>query len=154
MALKEVDANLFLSSTLSSIADLTAADNSTLVVQISEESIRRGVATGHNADRMVDLLSQLINRALHPGMLTRVRGWAGAYQPVGIGTVAYVETPDSEMMIDLRGDRELSEGFIAQLSPTTAIVRPEAVERFRQALSTRAIAVKALNRSPAETAAD
>jgi hypothetical protein len=144
MALAGVDANLYLTTTLLAVADLTPGEAGSLVVRITEESIRRGVQAGLNADRIVDLLSQLINRSLQPGTLTRIKGWAGAYNPIGIGVVAYVEAPDSETLIELRADRELSDGFIAVLSATAAIVRPEAVDRFRIALAKRGIAVKAI----------
>jgi hypothetical protein len=154
ISLAEIDANLYLSTTLSAIADLSKGDNGAALVRISEESIRRGVASELGADQIVDLLGQLLNRPLPAGMLTRVRGWAGAYQPVGIGTVAYVETTDSDTMNDLQSDRELSEGFIAMLSPTAAIIRLESVERFRQSLAARGIVSTSLGRSPRGWAGD
>ena len=142
MSLADADANLFLTATLAEFADLTPHQDGSVEVRITEESIRRGIQTGLTADRIVDLLSQLINRAPLPGTVTRVKGWAGAYEPVGIGAVAYLEAADSETMLELQADRELADGIIAFLSPTAAIVRPEAVDRLRSALEQRGISVK------------
>jgi hypothetical protein len=141
LRISRANANLFLGTAVEAFADVSSDGDGTVEVRLSEESIRGATRGGLTWGRIVDLLSQMTDRPLPPGMLTRVKGWSGAYDAIGIAAVAYVEAPDPDTFAELWADRELADGLVTMVSPTAAIMRSDAVDRFRAALANRGIPV-------------
>ncbi len=134
-----IDANLYLGNALSAVGEVSTAPDGGLVIRLSEHSIRRAIQEGFTWDRIVDLLGQLIDGTIPAEMLTRVKGWSGAYPPIKVGAVAYVVAPDFDAFAEICEDSELAEGIIEIVSPVSAIVRLDRLDHFRSLLATRGI---------------
>ncbi|HEY8884877.1 MAG TPA: helicase-associated domain-containing protein, partial [Chloroflexota bacterium] len=135
------DAHLYLQAALQEFAEGPSTDRWGDRYQLTRESVERAVHAGLTADQILDALARMTNGRLPDGMRVRVKGWAGAYPPVSLGPVAVFVAPDADTYRELRGDPELSSAFVASISNSAGLVRLDLLDRLRQALADRGIAV-------------
>jgi|GEM_PF-5164523 len=143
LRLRESDHDLYIRAILGRFADAVPARRRYCRYQITPASVRRALQHGMTPENVLTTIESVVSGKLPSGMVLRVKGWAGAYPPVSLGTVGILFSSDPECFHDLRADPTLGRLFLGSLSPTTAIVRLDELETLRGVLREYGIGVGA-----------
>lgn len=146
LSVPEADADFFLLAALGEVAERLPDEVERLPeggsgrhYRVTPESLARARRDGRDVDALLALFEKVSRRSLPPGFVVRVKGWSKAYLPMALGPVGYFVAPDPESFRELRADPDLAPSFVEEVSPTSALVRLDALDRLRDALATRGI---------------
>lgn len=131
--------NLYVRSRLDAFAERLPEDPRGECYQITQESVGQAARNGLEPSEILHTLTVLIGQRLPGGLSLRIKGWAGAHPPLGLGLVAILTAPDPEILREVWDDPTLSRGLIANLPPNAVIVRLDALEKLRSVLATYGI---------------
>lgn len=126
--------SIFVLRTLRQIAEEDADGSSRLI----RASLRQAARNGLEPDAIIETLEQLKGRPLPPEMATLVRQHAKDWGTGALVDAVVLQVEQSELLIGLLADSELKPHLQAiPGAPTLALVRREAAERVRAALTSR-----------------
>ena len=143
LRLRESDNDLYTQAILGSFAEAIGARRGYTRYQITLASIQRARARGVSPEHVLATIETVVSGKLPGSMVLRVKGWAGSYLPVTLGTVGILVATDPACFHDLRADPALSRLFLGSLSATAAIVRLDDLDALRSILSDYGIGIGA-----------
>jgi hypothetical protein len=136
----DIDADIFLVAALEEVAESRPDEARGKLYQVTPGSLARARRNGRDAADLLAFFQKISRGSLPPGFVVRLKGWSEAYPPFALGPVGYFVAPDAESFRELRADPELADAFIESISPTSALVRLDALSHLQNALAERGIA--------------
>jgi hypothetical protein len=124
---------------LGSFADVSDALAEELHYTISQQSVQRARQRDLPWERIEQVLFELCGDAVPYDLRLTIRGWWGAYRPVGVDRVVALETPPNLTWRELMYVEAIAPLISQVLSPTVALVRERVYPALARELGKRGI---------------
>ncbi len=127
---------------LSSFADVSDSLAEELHYSITRESVQRARQMALPWERIEQVLFELCGDAVPYDLRLTIRGWWGAYRPMGVDRIVALETPPNLTWRELMYVETIAPLISQVLSPTVALVRERVYPELAHELAKRGIVLQ------------